>query len=68
MIKKLQTKYGPWAVVTGASEGIGKEFAFRLAEAGINTVLVARRADLLAALANDLETKHSVITQQVIIT
>lgn len=63
MIKKLQTKYGPWAVVTGASEGIGKEFALRLAEAGINTVLVARRNELLAALANDLETKHSVSTR-----
>src|ERR1700746_2687200 len=43
-------KFGPWAVVTGASSGIGREFARQLAASGINVVLVARRDALLAEL------------------
>ena len=40
-------RFGPWALVTGASSGIGKEFAQQIAASGINIVLVARREDLL---------------------
>src|ERR1700726_3294841 len=43
-------RFGPWALVTGASSGIGKEFARQIAAAGINVVLVARRDALLAEL------------------
>jgi uncharacterized protein len=49
-------KYGPWAVVAGASEGTGREFARQLAAAGIPSVLIARRQqplDELAALIRD---------------
>lgn len=56
----FNTKYGPWAIVTGASSGLGKDFAIQLAEKGINVVLVARREDRLKALASDLEKNHSV--------
>lgn len=36
-------KYGPWAVIAGGSEGVGAEFAKRLAGDGFNLVLVARK-------------------------
>jgi len=45
------TKYGPWAVIAGGSEGVGAEFARLLAEAGINLVLIARKPEPLAQTA-----------------
>jgi uncharacterized protein len=53
----LATKYGPWALITGASEGTGAEFALRLADEGIASVLVARREAPLADLAAQLRAK-----------
>jgi uncharacterized protein len=53
-------RYGPWAIVAGASEGLGEAFAHGLAEAGLNLVLVARRETLLAAVAAELGAKYSV--------
>ena len=57
---RLLKKYGPWAVVTGASEGIGREFAVSLAAAGFNLVLAARRRDLLNELARTLTVNHRI--------
>ncbi len=51
-------KYGPWALVTGASSGIGREFATLLAEQGLNLILVARRLPLLNQLKEELQSKH----------
>lgn len=47
-------RFGPWAVVTGASDGIGSEMAIDLARRGLNLVLVARREPLLRDLAMQL--------------
>ncbi|MFT4572239.1 MAG: short-subunit dehydrogenase [Hyphomicrobiaceae bacterium] len=49
--KSLVARYGTWAVVTGASAGIGVEFARAFAEQGMNCVLVARRRERLEDLA-----------------
>ena len=53
-------KYGPWAMVTGASAGIGEEFAEQLASYGMNVVLVARRKEKLTQLASRLEDRYGV--------
>ncbi|BBZ52078.1 SDR family NAD(P)-dependent oxidoreductase [Mycobacterium heidelbergense] len=54
-------KYGQFAVITGASSGLGAEFAAQLADAGFNLVLVARRRDRLDALANHLGSQRQVL-------
>jgi len=56
----FREKYGPVAVVAGASEGLGAAFAERLAARGLSLVLLARRAELLASLAAKLEGAHHV--------
>lgn len=55
-------RYGPWALVTGASNGIGKALATRIAGEGINVVLVARSVDTLHTLAAELTASFGVET------
>lgn len=52
--------FGPWALVTGASSGIGKEFARQLAASGLNLVLVARRLPLLEEIGHTLAHDHGI--------
>jgi uncharacterized protein len=52
--------YGPWAVIAGASEGIGVSFARKLAQADINLVLIARQQALLEQLARTLRAERGV--------
>lgn len=59
-------RYGPWAVVTGASDGIGAASADLLAAARCNVVLVARRGDVLDGLATGLQARHGIDTRTVV--
>ncbi len=52
--------YGPWALVTGASSGIGAEFARTLAGQGLDLVLASRRLERLEEIGRDLSHKFGV--------
>ena len=66
----FKDKYGPWALVVGGSEGIGAAFARRLAERGLNLVLVARKpgpleetAEAIRALGVEVRTLSADISE-----
>jgi short-subunit dehydrogenase len=63
MMKVFQTTYGPWALVAGASEGLGAAFAESLASRGINLILVARREPQLLAFAVVLRDRYGVTVE-----
>ena len=57
--KLLTVRLGTWAIVTGASDGIGKQFAIQLAECGFNVVLLSRSIDRLELVAKEIRAlKH----------
>lgn len=56
----LKNKYGPLALVAGASEGLGAAFATYLAADGMDLILVARRIQPLEELANRLHAQYSI--------
>src|SRR5262245_32471368 len=60
MAGRFQAKYGPWALVAGASEGLGAAFADAIAARGVNLILIARRGDALEAGAASLRGRHGV--------
>uniref|UniRef100_A0A182V584 Steroid dehydrogenase n=1 Tax=Anopheles merus TaxID=30066 RepID=A0A182V584_ANOME len=61
--QKLSQRYGQWAVITGASDGIGKGYAHYLAAKGMAIVLVARNAAKLNKVADEIKAKHGVETK-----
>jgi|TARA_B100001540_G_C15726162_1_gene605411 short-subunit dehydrogenase len=58
----FQSLYGPWALITGASSGLGEHYARAIAKKGLNLILIARRKERLENLASDLTNKHSIQT------
>ncbi len=61
--RRLREKYGPWALVTGASSGIGRELAGQLAAAGLHLVLNARNLSKLEKTGQDLQDRYSIQTR-----
>jgi short-subunit dehydrogenase len=57
---EFQQRFGRWALVAGASEGLGAQFARQLATRGLNLILVARRGELLRDLAAEIAKTHGV--------
>ena len=62
----FRSKYGSWAIVAGASEGLGAAYAEELAARGLNLVLVARRLELLESLTSRLSKKYGVQTRMIV--
>jgi short-subunit dehydrogenase len=58
--QQFRARYGPWALVAGASEGLGAEFAAQLAARGLNLVLIARRDGVLEEVGARLRGEHGV--------
>ncbi|MDH6244304.1 SDR family NAD(P)-dependent oxidoreductase [Mycobacterium sp. OTB74] len=56
-------KYGPWALVAGASDGVGSAMAAHLASQGVNVVLLARRQAVLDDVAATIQNEHHVQTR-----
>ena len=63
----FKEKYGSWALVAGASEGIGAAFSEALAERGLNLILIARREKVLSELAQDLVSRYSIQVEEHIV-
>jgi uncharacterized protein len=66
-VTAFAARYGPWAVIAGASEGTGACYARELAAMGINLVLVSRRKDALEALGAELQASFGIEYRAVVV-
>ncbi len=64
-MKNFKQQYGPWALITGASSGIGRAMSEQLAEQGMNIVAVARNQDNLYTLKDSLEAKYGITVRTI---
>jgi len=61
------SKFGAWALVTGCTQGIGKNYALELAARGLNIVLVSRNQQTLALVAQEIEERFNVRTEIIVV-
>ncbi|XP_039453293.1 very-long-chain 3-oxoacyl-CoA reductase-like isoform X1 [Culex pipiens pallens] len=61
--ERFPERYGKWAVVTGSSDGIGRQYADQLAQKGMNILLISRTEHKLIAVAAEIERKYGVQTK-----
>jgi short-subunit dehydrogenase len=66
-VTEFRQRYGEWAVVAGASEGVGRAFARAVAERGVNVVLISRRGSLLDQAAADIRRRWPVDTRTLVV-
>ena len=67
MTEDFRQKYGRWAVIAGASEGVGASLAGQLAERGLDLVLIARNESKLEELAATVSERHGVEVRPVVL-
>lgn len=67
MSKDFCNLYGPWALITGASSGIGEAFAHAIAARGVNVILLARREEELYRVRADVVAKHDVKCEMLVV-
>lgn len=65
MNNEFKNKYGNWALITGATSGIGAELSSQIAAKGVNVILVARKEDQLKTHAKDLSERYGIKTKYV---
>ncbi|KAJ2944459.1 hypothetical protein O0L34_g3799 [Tuta absoluta] len=64
--QSLAKRFGPWAAITGSTDGIGKQYALELAKRGLNVVLISRNPEKLRAVAAEIEKEHKVKTKIIV--
>uniref|UniRef100_A0A1A9WL19 Uncharacterized protein n=1 Tax=Glossina brevipalpis TaxID=37001 RepID=A0A1A9WL19_9MUSC len=64
--QSLVDKFGKWAVITGATDGIGRGYAKELAKRGLNIVLISRTKEKLIATANEIENLYKTKTKWIV--
>lgn len=67
MKEDFSNRYGPWALITGASSGIGEAFAHAIAARGVNLILLARREQELHRVRADVIAKHGVECEMLVV-
>ncbi|KAH7856533.1 hypothetical protein Vadar_002552 [Vaccinium darrowii] len=60
-------KYGSWALITGSTDGIGKAFAFQLAQNGLNLILVSRNPQKLKSVSREIQAKYPYTKVKVVV-
>ncbi|MFN8625922.1 MAG: SDR family NAD(P)-dependent oxidoreductase [Candidatus Binatia bacterium] len=65
--KQFRDKYGPWALVTGAAQGIGKAYVEALAQRGLRVILVDKQEEALRQVAEEQRQRYGIDTRAVIV-